>query len=108
MIGSSGKNAASDKSLLTESAELHLLEATSHIVKPCAAQSITQKLSGKVWDETPILSGSAKEQEEQLQQLEQRQLVVLHELTSVLVKQIQALLAHTQIKQFGEDIAKRS
>eukprot|EP00605_Chrysophyceae_sp_TOSAG23-4_P000515 GSChrysophyteH1.ASY1.ANO1.581.1 assembled CDS len=96
-------DAVTNKSLLTESAELHLLEATSHIIKPCSTASLASK-TGKVWDEATILTGSPEEQEEQQRQLEQQQLAVLHELSSVLVKQIHALLGHADIESHVAEI----
>jgi hypothetical protein len=104
-VGSDGSTPAINKSGLTESAELHLLEATSHMIKPVSAQSLTNKQVGKIWDETSILSGSREEQEEQQRQLEQRQLGVLHELSNVLVKQIHTLLGHTELERYGSEIA---
>lgn len=79
------------------------MEATSHIIKPCSTTSLVSK-TGKIWDEATILTGSPEEQEEQQRQLEQQQLAVLHELSTVLVKQIHALLGHADIESLTAEI----
>lgn len=63
-------------------------------------------MPGKEWDKVPQVSGSQEEQEEQQRQLQQRQLTVLHELSNVLVKQVQEFLAHTDINRYGNELAE--
>ena len=94
------------QSLLTESAELHLLEATSLITRPKPLAALTSVVPHREWDKASYVSGTQEEQEEQQRQLQQRQLAVLHELSSVLVKQVQTFLSHKDMNRFASEIAE--